>query len=89
MWLLQWRHFMFQDELDQLSFILSLLETNIMYCFRSNRKIWTFNTNGLYIVKSSSHLLDQLLYGGAQHFRSSIWLKDAPLKVQLFLWLLV
>jgi hypothetical protein len=31
-------------------------------------------------VKSSSHLLDQLLYGGVQPFQSLVWLKDASHK---------
>jgi len=34
-------------------------------------------------------MLDQLLYGGAKPFQSSVWIKLTPLKVQLFLWLVV
>jgi len=53
------------------------------------KKIWTLNNNGLFSVKSCSKMLDQLLYGGAKPFQSSVWIKLTPSKVQLFLWLVV
>jgi hypothetical protein len=34
-------------------------------------------------------MMDQLLYGGAKPFQSSVWITLTPSKVQLFLWLLV
>jgi len=54
-----------------------------------DKKIWTLNNDGLFSVKSCSKMMDQLFYGGAKPFQSSVWIKLTPPKVQLFLWLLI
>jgi hypothetical protein len=50
-----------------------------------DKKIWTLNNDGLFSVKSCSKMMDQLFYGGAKPFQSSVWIKLTPPKVQLFL----
>ena len=89
LWSLQWRRPLFHFEQEQLSLLSSLLESKPMFCHKMDKKIWTLNSDGLFSVKSCSKMMDQLLYGGAKPFQSSVWIKLTPPKVQLFLWLLV
>jgi hypothetical protein len=51
--------------------------------------IWPCNSDGSFSVKSCCTLIDSTSCTNDRVFEANVWIKGAPLKVQVFLWLAV
>jgi hypothetical protein len=88
-WELAWRRQLFLFETEQVVSLLSSLESFRLKATTTDKKVWSFSTDGGYTVKTCSLLIDRIVNPGLRTFKASIWQKGVPPKVQSFLWLAV
>jgi len=56
---------------------------------KDDKLIWPCNSDGSFSVKSRCTLIDNISSTNEKVFEANVWIKGAPPKVQVFLWLAV
>lgn len=56
---------------------------------RNHRKIWNICLDGNFTIKSSSYVIDITEFNDVCFFQTRVWISTAPLKIQIFIWLIV
>ena len=77
-----------------LSWSFSIISSYYSYCRRYRKRInsliiWPCNSDGSFSVKSCCTLIDNTSSATDRVFEANVWIKGAPPKVQVFLWLAV
>jgi hypothetical protein len=66
-----------------------MLEPMIIWQGKDDKLIWPCNSDGSFSVKSCCTLIDNTSSMNDRVFEANVWIKGAPLKVQVFLWLAI
>ena len=69
--------------------LLSLLEPVIIRLGKDDKLIRLCNSDGNFSVKSCCTLINSTSFANDRVFESNVWIKRAPSKVQVFLWLAI
>jgi hypothetical protein len=88
-WNLVWRRNLLSYEEQQYHHLLSMLAPTKIQQGRDDKLIWPCNSDGSFSVKSCCTLIDNTSSANDRVFEANVWIKGAPLKVQVFLWLTV
>ena len=88
-WNLVQRRNLLSYEEHQYHQLLSMLERMIIQHGKDDKIIWSYNCDGSFSIKSCCTLIDSTSSTNDRVFRANIWIKKAPLKVQVFLLLAV
>jgi hypothetical protein len=88
-WNLVWRRKLLSYEEQQYHHLLSMLEPTIIRQGKDDKLIWSCNSDGSFSVKSCCTLIDNTSSATDRVFEANVWIKGAPPKVQVFLWLAV
>jgi hypothetical protein len=73
-------------QLKQLRVLLPLVSMNTT---KEDSKIREYFGDGFYIVQSASNLIDLLEFPGSFSFTNLLWKSIAPLKIKMFIWLVL
>jgi len=88
-WNLVWCMNLLSYEEQQYHHLLSMLKPMIIQHRKDDKIIWPCNSDGSFSVKACCTLIDSTSSANDRVFEINIWIKRAPLKVQVFLWLAV
>jgi hypothetical protein len=87
-WNLVWRRNLLSYEEKQYHHLLSMLEPMIIRQGK-DKLIWPYNSDGSFLIKSCCTLIDNTSSANDRVFEANVWIKGAPPKVQVFLWLTI
>ena len=88
-WNLVWRKNLLSYEEQQYHQLLSMLELMVIWQGKDDKLICPCNSDGSFSVKSCCTLIDSTSSTNDRVFEANVWIKRAPPKVQVFLWLAV
>ena len=86
---LVWLRNLLSYEEQQYHHLLSMLEPMKIRQEKDDKLIWLCNSNGSFSVKSCCTLINNTSFANDRVFEANVWIKGAPSKVQVFLWLAV
>ena len=89
MWNFAWIRTLLPFEELQLTQLHALLPLVSMNTSKEDSKIQKYFGDGFYTVKSASNLIDLLEFPGLFSFTNLLWKSIAPLKIKIFIWLVL
>ena len=88
-WNLVWRKNLLSYEEHQYHQLLSMLDAMIIQHGKDDKIIWVCNSDGSFSIKFYCTLIDNTSSANDRVFEANVWIKGAPPKVRVFLWLAV